>query len=222
MAERRMFAKQIIDSDAFLDMPASTQALYFHLGMRGDDEGFINNPKKIARMINSSDDDMKVLISKKFIIPFESGVCVIKHWKIHNYIRGDRLSETVYEEEKSQLSIKTNNVYSMSDTGQSSVSHLSVDCQHRLGKVRLVEDSIDKDSIDASFHDFWSSYPKKVGKDAALKAWNKKKPNCSLVVTALSWQTQSEQWKRGFIPNPATYINEGRYKDEQVREELPF
>jgi len=222
MAERRMFAKQIIDSDAFLDMPASTQALYFHLGMRGDDEGFINNPKKIARMINASEDDMKILVSKKFIIPFESGVCVIKHWKIHNYIRGDRLSETVYEKEKSQLSIKNNNVYSMSDVRQSDVSQLSDKSQHRLVEVRLVEDSIGKDSIDASFHDFWSSYPKKVGKDAALKAWNKKKPNATLVIDALTWQTQSEQWKRGFIPNPATYINEGRWQDEPVKEELPF
>ena len=90
MAERRMFSKLIIDSDMFLDMPLSTQALYFHLSMRADDDGFVNNPKKIQRMIGCNDDDLKVLITKKFIIPFESGICVIKHWKIHNYIRNDR------------------------------------------------------------------------------------------------------------------------------------
>lgn len=113
MAERRMFAKTIIDSDAFLDMPLSTQALYFHLSMRADDEGFINNPKKIQRMIGASDDDIKVLISKHFIIPFESGIVVIKHWRIHNYIRGDRLVETKYQDERKLLDIKENGAYTL-------------------------------------------------------------------------------------------------------------
>ena len=115
MAERRMFAKTIIDSDAFLDMPLSAQALYFHLSMRADDEGFINNPKKIQRMILASDDDMRVLLAKNFIIHFESGVIVIKHWKIHNYIRGDRLIETTYQDEKAMLSIKDNGAYTLSE-----------------------------------------------------------------------------------------------------------
>ena len=84
MAERRMFAKTIIDSDAFLDMPLSSQSLYFHLSMRADDDGFINNPRKIQRMIGASDDDLKLLIAKRFIIPFESGIVVIKHWRIHS------------------------------------------------------------------------------------------------------------------------------------------
>lgn len=114
MAERRMFAKTIIDSDAFLDMPLSSQALYFHLSMRADDEGFVNNPKKIQRMIGASDDDMKVLLAKNFIILFESGVIVIKHWKIHNYIRGDRIAETKYQDEKALLEIKDNGAYTLS------------------------------------------------------------------------------------------------------------
>ena len=113
MAERRMFAKTIIDSDAFLDMPLSTQALYFHLSMRADDDGFINNPKKIQRMIGAADDDLKVLVTKKFIIPFESGIVVIKHWKIHNYIRGDRKKETVYAEEMNLLEEKDNGTYTL-------------------------------------------------------------------------------------------------------------
>ena len=100
MAERRMFAKTIIDSDAFLDMPLSAQSLYFHLSMRADDDGFINNPRKIQRMIGASDDDYKLLIAKNFIICFQSGVVVIKHWRIHNYIQSDRYKETVYLEEK--------------------------------------------------------------------------------------------------------------------------
>ena len=111
MAERRMFAKTIIDSDAFLDMPLSTQSLYFHLSMRADDDGFINNPKKIQRMVGASDDDLKLLVAKRFIIPFESGIVVIKHWKIHNYIQKDRYKPTIYQEEKQLLMEKENNVY---------------------------------------------------------------------------------------------------------------
>ena len=116
MAERRMFAKTIIDSDAFIDMPLSTQALYFHLSMRADDDGFINNPKRIQRMIGCAEDDLKLLVAKRFILPFDSGVVVIKHWKIHNYIRNDRYKETVYLHEKSQLSIKENGAYTEADT----------------------------------------------------------------------------------------------------------
>ena len=113
MADRRMFAKAIIDSDAFLDMPLSAQALYFHLSMRADDDGFVNNPKKIQRMIGASDDDLKLLIMKRFIIIFESGVIVIKHWKIHNYIRNDRKKETNYTEEMALLTEKENGAYSL-------------------------------------------------------------------------------------------------------------
>lgn len=138
MAERRMFAKTIIDSDAFLDMPLSTQSLYFHLSMRADDDGFINNPKKIQRMVGCADDDLKLLIAKNFIIPFESGIVVIKHWKIHNYIRNDRYKETVYQDEKAMLDIKENKAYTLGIP-----NGYQGDTQVRLGKV-----SIDKDSIE--------------------------------------------------------------------------
>ena len=113
MAERRMFAKTIIDSDVFLDMPHSTQLLYFHLSMRSDDDGFINNPKNIMRMIGCKDDDLKLLLAKKFLIYFDSGVVVIKHWKIHNYIQKDRYRETKYKEEKDMLELDENNAYTM-------------------------------------------------------------------------------------------------------------
>lgn len=106
-----MFAKTIVDSDAFLDMPLSAQALYFHLSMRADDDGFVNNPKKVQRMIGASDDDCKLLIMKRFILAFESGVIVIKHWRIHNYIQKDRYKETLYKEEKSKLAIDEKNAY---------------------------------------------------------------------------------------------------------------
>ena len=157
MAERRMFAKTIIDSDAFLDMPLSTQALYFHLSMRADDEGFINNPKKIQRMIGASDDDIKVLIAKSFIIPFESGIVVIKHWKIHNYIRGDRIKNTVYAEERDLLEVKENGAYTiMTDICQTIDGQVTDKCQHRLGK-----DSIGKDSI---YEDHYRTAHRTVGR----------------------------------------------------------
>jgi uncharacterized phage protein (TIGR02220 family) len=111
MAERRMFAKTIIDSDAFLEMPLSTQSLYFHLSMRADDDGFVNNPKKIQRMIGASDDDCRLLIHKRFVLAFDSGIIVIKHWKINNYLRSDRYKETVYTEEKAMLELEDNNAY---------------------------------------------------------------------------------------------------------------
>ena len=111
MSERRMFAKTIIDSDAFLDMPLSTQALYFHLSMRADDDGFVNNPKRIQRTVGASDDDCKLLVMKRFILTFPSGVIAIKHWRIHNYIQKDRYKETVYTKEKSKLYINKNNAY---------------------------------------------------------------------------------------------------------------
>ena len=116
MAERRMFAKTIIDSDAFLDMPLSTQALYFHLSMRADDDGFVNSPKKISKMVGASDDELKVLFAKKFIIGFESGVVVIKHWKIHNYIQKDRKKDTNYYEEMAILGTDKNNGYTLDTT----------------------------------------------------------------------------------------------------------
>ncbi|MGW8050353.1 replisome organizer [Enterococcus dispar] len=147
MAERRMFAKTIIDSDAFLDMPLSSQALYFHLSMRADDEGFINNPRKIQRMIGSSDDDLRILMAKNFILAFESGVIVIKHWKIHNYIRNDRFKPTMYQDEKALLSEKDNKSYSLDGVGIPNDNQLTyqMDTQVRLGKDRLGKDRDRKD-----------------------------------------------------------------------------
>lgn len=138
-----MFAKTIIDSDAFLDMPLSAQALYFHLSMRADDDGFINNPKKIQRMIGASDDDCKLLIMKQFIIPFESGIVVIKHWRIHNYIQKDRYAPTIYQEEKSALTINKNREYTECiQNGYNLDTQVSID-KDSIGKNRLDKDSLE-------------------------------------------------------------------------------
>lgn len=147
MAERRMFSKTIIGSDLFLDMPLTTQALYFHLSMRADDEGFINNPKRIQRTIGASDDDLRLLIAKQYLIPFNTGVVVVRHWKIHNYIQSDRKKATQCIGEKSQLKVE-NNVYEM-DT-ECIHNAYKPDTQVSIGKVSIGKDSIGEDSIAAS------------------------------------------------------------------------
>ena len=149
MAERRMFAKTIVDSDMFIDMPMSARLLYYDLAMRADDDGFVNSPKKIMRFVGASMDDMNVLIAKQFIIPFESGVVVIKHWKIHNYIQKDRYKATSYQAEKESLTLK-NGTYYTDDLPD--VSNLDTECiqdvysldtQDRLGKDRLGKDRLE-------------------------------------------------------------------------------
>lgn len=189
MAERRMFAKTIIDSDAFLDMPLSTQSLYFHLSMRADDDGFINNPKKIQRMVGCGDDDLKLLMAKRFILVFDSGVIVIKHWKIHNYIRNDRYKPTLYQEEKAELAEKNSKAYTFKTEVIESENHLGIpddnrmgyqmDTQVRLGKDRLVKDK-KKNSVEPSstmpelFEKIWKIYPKKTNKKKAREQFLKK------------------------------------------------
>lgn len=164
MAERRMFAKTIIDSDAFLDMPMSTQALYFHLSMRADDDGFINNPKRIQRMVGASDDDLKLLVAKNFILTFQSGVIVIKHWRIHNYIQKDRYKETVYKEEKALLHVKDNNAYTL-DTECIHDGYI-MDTQDRLGKskdsieIGEVRGKVDYELIARMYNDTCVSFPR--------------------------------------------------------------
>lgn len=154
MAERRMFTKKIIDSDAFLDMPLTTQALYFHLNMRADDDGFVNNPKKICRMIGATDDDLKLLLAKRFVLGFESGVIVIKHWRMHNLIRGDRYHKTEYEEEFARLEIKENGSYTeLATTWQPNGNQMATEV--RLGKDRIV-----KDNDDLSINNQLSEYEK--------------------------------------------------------------
>lgn len=112
MAEKRMFSKKIIDTDWFMEMPQSAQNLYFHLSMRADDDGFVDSPQRICRMIGSSNDDYRLLIAKSFIIPFENGICVIKDWRINNYLRADRYTPTIHTEEKSKLVIEDSGTYS--------------------------------------------------------------------------------------------------------------
>lgn len=125
-----MFAKTIVLSDSFLDMPLSARCLYFTLGMLADDDGFVNNPKSIMRQCGAQEDDMKILFAKKFLLAFESGVIVIKHWRINNYLQKDRYNETKYLDEKSMLSVEKNGTYHMDDEMYTQLAYT----QDRLGK----------------------------------------------------------------------------------------
>lgn len=111
MAKRRMFSLDIIDTDLFMEMPQSSRLLYYELCMRADDDGFVSSPKKIMKMVGCNEDDFRVLTTKQFIIPFDTGIVVIKHWKIHNYIQKDRYKETIYLDEKNELYQEKNGTY---------------------------------------------------------------------------------------------------------------
>lgn len=189
-----MFAKTIIDSDSFLDMPLSAQALYMHLSMRADDDGFVNSPKRIQRLIGASEDDMRILMAKSYVIEFDTGIIVIKHWRINNYIQNDRYKATRYTDERAMLSLKDNNEYAFADECIQN-GYIS-DTQYRLDKNSEDKNSEDKNSkgeskrftpptpddvsayalekgyvIDAeAFCDFYTSKGWKVGKDS-MKDW---------------------------------------------------
>ena len=199
MAERRMFTQKIVDSDAFLDMPLTSQALYFHLNMRADDDGFVNNPKKIQRMIGASEDDLTLLKVKRFVLSFESGVVVIKHWRMHNLLRKDRYNPTQYQEEKAMLELKDNGSYTESveipmisepdnqvaTTWQPSDNQVAT--QDSIGKDSIDKESIynmcdpaeshekkpSKAEIDDFFEELWSLYPVKKGKGQVSEAKRK-------------------------------------------------
>ena len=153
MAERRMFTKKITDSDPFTEMPLSAQALYFHLNMNADDDGFLNNPKKIQRSVGASEDDLKLLIAKRFILTFEKGVIVIKHWRMHNLLRKDRYSETQYIEEKDSLLLQKDGSYTekppelpMATTWQPNGNQMAT--QYSIGKESIGKDSIVEGSVE--------------------------------------------------------------------------
>lgn len=151
MANKRMFSLSVIDSDAFLDMPLSTQALYFHLCMRADDDGFVDNPKKIQRVVRATEDDLRVLMTKQFVIPFDTGVLVIKHWKVHNVVRRDMYKKTLYQAEMALIEVDDVGVY---QTRNEPVTNslqpcIEVDAEpaqdSNIDKIRLDKDRLDKD-----------------------------------------------------------------------------
>ncbi|WP_370672750.1 DNA replication protein [Leuconostoc lactis] len=229
MAQRRMFSKKVTDTDTFLDMPLSTQALYFHLNMHADDDGFIDNTKTIQRMIGSSDDDRKLLVAKQFLLPFENGLVVIKDWRVHNYIQGDRYHKTQYINEKSQLIVEENNMYTRRVQDVS-----NMDTQVRLGKDRLGKDSkdilsgfdepdstrIQKSERDQMFETIWKLYPKKSGKANAKKDFDKAIKSGidpELIKSKLEEylkQVKAKQTPQQFIKQGSTWFHQSGWEDE--------
>ena len=167
MANRRMFSLNVINTDNFLEMPSSAQCLYFHLGMRADDDGFVASPKMIAKIANCSADDLKILISKGYIIPFQEGIIVITHWKQSNSIPKDRYKPTIYQEQLAQLTIKEGNVYSL-------YTECLQDWNGSYTQVSIGKDNINNicasepDLRKSDFEKIYAIYPKKKGKQRAF------------------------------------------------------
>lgn len=237
MAQRRMFSKKVTDTDTFLDMPLSTQALYFHLNMHADDDGFIDNTRTIQRMIGSSEDDRKLLIAKQFLLPFENGVVVIKDWRVHNYIRKDTYNKTMYPNELEQLQINNSGQYEKQNNILYAERPRDVDdtlTQVKLGKDRLGKDSkdilsdsdepdrlhIEKSERDAMFEEIWKLYPKKSGKPNAKKDFDKAIKagvDSELIKSKLQEylkQIEIKQTSNQYIKQGSTWFHQACWEDE--------
>lgn len=174
-----MFRLDVLETDAFMEMPLTTQALYFHLNLRADDDGFVGNPNQIVKLIGAGSDDLKLLIAKRFVIAFEDGVIVIKHWRMHNTLSAYRYKETNFIEDKALLKIKENKAYSLT-SGEDICDERLLEIAHRQTKDntktipeknRREENSIEKNKYICAFDEFWKNYPRKKDKARAYKCY---------------------------------------------------
>jgi len=177
MASRRMFSLDVVDTDKFLEMPATSQNLYFHLGMRADDDGFVSSPRKITKLVNCGNDDLEVLLSRGYLIAFDDGVIVIRHWKQNNFVRSDRRKDTIYQREMTSLLAK-NGVYELANSimdNKQELDGIPNDNQmvtKRDTQVRLDKYNKDicspKDERESDFEKIYAIYPKKRGRTKAF------------------------------------------------------
>lgn len=207
-----MFDKAIIDTDKFMDLPVSAKALYFLLGMEADDEGFVSY-RKVLRVHGGTNDDIKILQAKKFVLMFESGVVVITDWKKNNYLDKNRMKETEYQEEKKLLAIQRGK-YKMLNECLTDVKP-----EERRGEEKRVEESNTnvQQSLDEcpDFKIFYNSYPRKEGKGQARRAFNTAKKKVSLEKMLASLEKHKKKWQDPkYIPLPATWLNGERWDDE--------
>ena len=232
MAEKRMFSLSVVDTDWFLDLPLSTQALYFHLNMRADDDGFVDAPNSIVRKIGASKNDFDLLVAKRYVLKFESGIIVIKHWRMHNTIRQDRYKPTQFQEELKTLSIKENKSYTDCQPSGNQVAtkciqnvsadidiDLDIDKELDINKLYLGQKTCENTSKkEELFESFWKVYPRKVGKEKCRNWFKSHKPKEELVqkmIEAVEEQKKSKQWSDPqYIPHPYTWLNQGRWEDE--------
>ena len=198
-ADRRMFAKTIVLSDAFLDMPLSARCLYFTLGMLADDDGFVNSPKSVIRQCGASEDDLRVLLGKKFVLAFETGVIVIKHWRVNNYLRSDRYKATVYAEEKNSLTVDETGIY------HGGIPNIGIPNmgKPRLGKDSIGKDSIGKDSIGkgrkGGVGENPTTTPKKTNVDLFHECGGELL-EASLYQSMIRWMTYKDEQKKKYTP----------------------
>lgn len=246
MTDKRMFSLSVCDTDWFLDLPLSTQSVYFHLNLRADDDGFVNNHKSILRKIGANANDYQLLVAKRFILEFESGVIVIKHWRMHNTIRPDRKQNTQFQEEYNQLMIKENKSYTekrlnMPDTCPTLARQMSgarpqndridIDIDLGIDIDNIIDTNVSCSNTDSKmnqfelrFESFWNIYPKKTGKKKCLEWFKKNKPSQQLVdqmIQTIELWKKSEQWQKQngqFIPMPYTWLNRGGWDDELIEE----
>lgn len=220
MANRRMFSKDIVQSDPFLDMPDRSQNLYFQLNMEADDDGFIGNVKKVLRSLGFSSEELKTLTENKFVISFPDGVIVIKHFFMNNQIRKDRYKPTTYQKHKNSLYIDENGAYST--TPQPTGNHLATNGKP-LGNQLATQNSIGKDSIDKniytpSFLEFFSAYPKQVGKAGAFKEWERivQMVDPQAIIDGLKKQIKHNKFDENekFIKDPETWLAKGCWEDK--------
>lgn len=215
-----MFSKDITGSDAFREMPPSSQALYFHLGMDADDDGFLDNYKGLMRSMNASTDDLSILLAKRFLILFPSKVIVVKHWKINNTIRGDRYNETKHLEEKRALIVKENGSYTeLATTGIPVGNQLAT--QKRIGKDRKEEDRKGKDiyasdEAISAFQRMWASYPKKELKKKSSEVWVRKNltPFVEEILVFIEAAKKTDRWKKGFVKQLPAFLNGECWNDD--------
>lgn len=211
MAIKRMFDKAIIDTDKFMDLSMSAKALYFLLGMEADDEGFVSY-KKIMRIHGGNEDDVKILVAKNFLIIFESGVVVITDWNKNNWLDTRRIRPTEYQKEKSLIHLTKDKKYLLSN-GLASIEQSSIE-QSSIESPRAPK----KNLFLTEFEEVWSIYPRKVGKGAARKAWEKISMTAELVERirlSVESHKKTSQWQEErYIPHFATFLNQERWTDE--------
>ena len=237
MAERRMFTKRVTDDDHFMGLSASAQALYLHLMMAADDDGFCNQIAVCMFKAHASTSDLEALLANRYLYQFDNGVIVIKHWRMANALRKDRYTPTAFQEELAKLELKDNGAYTLVANRLPDGCQVVAAClpQDRLGKDSVGKDRLEEDkdtltltgsSICATdFERFWAAYPKKRNKETARKAFKKLKGvSTETLLEAIERQKRSQDWLKDggqYIPYPATWLNAGGWENEETETNVP-
>ncbi len=220
MANRRMFAKEITNSSDFQMMSPSAQALYLHIGMNSDDDGFCE-VFTIMRMTESKPDDLRALHERGFIYIVDSKVCIVKDWHTNNHIQSDRYVKSKYLDDPKYgdiyKTIMAEKVANLSRYSKCIQGVSKVDTQVRLGKVRLVKntDTMSPDA-DTTFDQFYNAYPKKELKKKSLAIWKREKLSKHLpeILVFIEKAKHTDRWKKNYIKQPPVFLNNECWNDD--------